>query len=227
MALFHILLIFSVFAYTRRRFDFYSACAASALTMAFPLIYVQGHFLMLDLPLTAFVMFTAYLLTEPDLFKKKRLLVLLGLTAGAAMLIKWTYWIYIAAPFIIRLMEEKKENPKTKGLWIVFLTALLTAGPWYLWHAFPIISKLLEYSFSRGKTEGLPSVLSMGSLVYYFKMLPGLLNPVLAFICLAGAAMMIVKKEKKFTDILLVFIIPVIFMTLLQNMGQVNTPLPL
>ncbi len=219
MVLFHALLIFSVFAYTRRRFDFLSACAASCLTMAFPLIYSQGHFLMLDLPLTALVMFTVYLLSGPDLFRQKRSLILLGVTMGAAMLVKWTYWIYIAMPFIFRLVDEAKtpEKIRKQDLFLLFGIIFLTAGPWYLWHAIPVVSKLLMYSFDRGRVEGLPSVFSIGSLIYYFKMLPGLLSPVPALICSAGAILIIAKKEKKFMDILLFFFVPVLFMTLLQN----------
>ena len=219
MLLFHILLIFSVFACARRRFDFLSACVAASLTMAFPLIYVQGHLLMLDLPLTAFVMLTVYLLSGPEVFKSRRSLIILGAVAGAAMLVKWTYWIYVAVPFIFRLVGEKKENPgaKIKGFGGFFLAAFLIAGPWYLWHAFPIISKLLEYSFSRGKTEGLPSVLSFASLKYYFIMLPKVFNPALLLICFSGIIMMFVKKDKKNMDLLVYFLVPVLFMTLLQN----------
>ena len=219
MVLFHVLLIFSVFAYTRRRFDFLSACAASSMTTAFPLIFAQGHLLMLDLPLTAFTMLSVYLLSDPGLFRRKRRLALLGAVMGAAMLVKWTYWIFIIAPFIVRLAEEKKENLKIKisDMAVVFGTMFLTAGPWYLWHSVPVVSTLLMTSFSKGKAEGFPSIFTVESFVYYFKMLPGLLNPVFLPACLAGAVFIFAKKDKKNTDLVLYFIIPVLFMTFLQN----------
>ncbi len=216
--IFHGVLIFAVFLYARRKTGFYPACAASALAVSFPLVYTQGHFFMFDLPLTAAIMWIVLLLDDEDVFSSRKKAVMLGLVLGAAMLIKWTFWIYAAAPFLIRAVEEKRKGGKIlKSIMVQAAVMAVLAAPWYIYNFSSIISKLLMYSFERGKLEGLPPVFSPASLLYYFSMLPSKAGLLTILLAAAGAAAVIMRRDREGLKLLVYFFVPVLFMTLLQN----------
>jgi len=183
-----------------------------------PLIYTQAHFFMFDLPLTAATAAIALALTDEGVFSSRKKAALFGLLLGAAMLIKWTFFIYALAPYAVRLVEERQNSKKSGAGVLLHLSVMaLIAAPWYLYNFYPIISKLLMYSFSRGELEGLPSVFSWASLSYYISMLPAKAGLIALLPALSGAVVAVARRDREGLKILAFFLVPIAIMTLLQN----------
>lgn len=215
---FYAILILSVFMFTRKIIGFYPACVAAVLVCSMPLIYTQGHFFMFDLPLTAITSMILFLLSDTYIFSSRKKAALFGLVLGLAMLIKWTFFIYVIAPYILRIIEEKKQGKKIiTGIAIHIAIMILIAGPWYFYNFYSIVSKIFMYSFKRGKIEGLPSIFSLESFLYYIRMLPDKAGIITLILAIAGAIAAVVMRDRKGLKILLFFITPIIIMTLLHN----------
>ncbi len=217
MALFTAAIIIFTFLYARLYFDDISACAAAVIVTACPIVFREAHYFMLDVPITAFFIASLYMLERTQRFTKKPWIIALGITAGMALLVKWTFVIYFAAPLIITVAEaagEKAAGSK-KNMLLSMAAALVIAAPWYIYNSFSIVMKLLKYSFNRGVTENLPGIFTPQGLIYYIQLLPVELTWMFCAVFIAGAALLIAEKGKR--KLLLVFIIPLIFFTLLHN----------
>lgn len=207
------LLIVSVFLLARDLYGNLPAMAAASAVVSFPLIYSQSHLFMFDLPLTACVAFFAWLMGKTGKFTRLKYAVACGAFAGLAMLVKWTFFIFAAAPLIVAMTGTTKENRKNL-LWFC-IAALIVCGPWYIWNLIPLAKDLFFYTAKQGAVEGLPPVLSLASLFYYLKMLPNVMTLPLLVLVLAAFVLMLVKKETRF--LIIYILIPLLVFTFMSN----------
>jgi|GEM_PF-2027402 hypothetical protein len=213
------LLIIFTFLYTRSRFGNMAAFAASTLIMAYPIIYHESHYFMFDIPLTSFFMMSMYLMLKTDKLQNRLYTALLGLSCGLGMLIKWTFFIYAAAPLVFLIVESYKAGSDTKkagkNITAAVIIFAVTALPWYLYNGFSIVLNIFKYAFERGMTENLPAIFTWDGLTYYFHMLPGLMTWTFLSLFIAGACLIAASKENR--KELVFFLVPFAVFMLLHN----------
>lgn len=218
MMLFHALLIIFVYLFARSELDELSAITASAVAVAYPLIYREGHLFMLDLPLAAFYMMTLYLLKKTDHFRDRLFSVLFGAAAGLGMLVKWSYLLYLLPPLAVMAYSGMKERRFGKAgavnaviAAVIFIAAV---SPWYLYNLTSILAGVAKYAFKRGAVEHLPPVLSVNSAFYYLRVLWD--DDSLFFTLFAAAsAMLFVDRDRR--RLFAVFAATLVLFTLIGN----------
>jgi len=220
MLLFHALVMIFVFLYAKKEFGIFAAFVSTALIVTYPVLFTEGHYFMLDLPLTAFLIMSVFLLEKTSYFSNRKITALLGFVAGLAMLIKWSFALYFLPPLVMYIYESRRKNSsakaaKNKNIYISLLIFFITAAPWYIYNLLPIIINLLKYSFKRGAEEGLPPVFTIDSLIYYVKMLPSQMTLLFFLLFLLGCVLILRDKVKR--KIFWYFIVPLVIFTFLHN----------
>jgi hypothetical protein len=198
MALFLCGMVVFTFLYARLYTGALQAMAAAAIIAAYPVICRESHFFMLDLPLTFFFIMSLYLLKKSRVFTDMRYSVLLGFACGFGMLVKWSLVVYMLAPLALEFFAAPGTDEKKRGILPALLIFVLTAAPWYIYNSVPIIVNLLSYSINRQAVEGLPKFMSAGSLLMYFRMLPGVMSwPLLALLAAGTYAALKERGESR------------------------------
>ncbi len=175
MVLFQCLLLGSLFLYARGEADPLSASLAASLALIYPPLYSQGHLFMLDMPLTAMFCLCLLLLRRSGEGKSLPFSLALGLAMGLAMLVKWSFAVYFALPWLWAFFRDRDARAR-RNLGLSLLAAALVAGPWYLWNLIPMSRDLFFFAFKRGAEEGQPAVFSLAGLTYYARILPAQLG---------------------------------------------------
>ena len=180
---------------------------------------------LLDLPQSALVSFSVYLILHSEYFFRRKRTLFFGAVAGLAMLVKWTYFIYIVPLIMIgvvyRLNDRKKTGAWPGGKYNVihaFLICLFLALPWYLAALPRLWGKVVQYGFKQGTLEGDPTGFSIGALLYYPQALISQITLPFFLLFLLGAWVLVKQGLKReFTLLGAWFIIPFISFTLLNN----------
>jgi hypothetical protein len=100
MLLYLTIILFSTYAIGRKLGDRATGVLAAFFVSMYPLIFESSRQYGLDLPLTALVCLAFLLLLKTEYFNGLKYSMLLGITAGIAMLIKGQFLIFFAAPFL-------------------------------------------------------------------------------------------------------------------------------
>ncbi len=176
--LFLVLLVFGTWALGNRLLGSPIGLAAGLLLMAAPGIRLSAGEYMLDLPLAAMVVVSAWALLETGGFVRRDRSVLFGLLAGAGMLTKWTFFLFLAVPVILALAREpasvsRAPVPRSRR-WghaaLALVAATLVAAPYYV----PILPILVRKTVvhAGGAADGSPSPFSLESVLYHLEALP-------------------------------------------------------
>jgi hypothetical protein len=219
MILFQFVLIFSVFFYVSRAFDGVTGAVAAALIASYPAVFTEGHYFMFDMPLTAVTALCLAIMAGTSYFNKRSMTILLGFAAGLAMLVKWSFLLYFAAPLMFYYFEAQKKAGmgavQKKNLLYGIITFCIVGLPWYLYNIFSLVKNIFFFSFKQGAIEGQVPVFSLPGLSYYIRTMPGEITLVFFALFLAGSVLMVFKSEKR--RYLLFFIVPVVIFSLLSN----------
>ncbi|HPI02252.1 MAG TPA: glycosyltransferase family 39 protein [Candidatus Goldiibacteriota bacterium] len=216
MILFKVILIFSVFIFAAKSLGPFEGLIAAILAGTYPFIYSESRIFMFDMPLASVTALMTAVLYLTKGFKNRGFSILLGAVLGMGMLVKWTFFIFAAAPLIYYYIENRKDGQNTgKNLLMCVLSFCVIGMPWYLYNMFGLVKNIFFYSFKQGAIEGQASVFSIQGLTQYFRFLPDSMSWPLLLLFAAGAVLVITDaKNRKF---LLFFLIPTVVFSLLSN----------
>jgi 4-amino-4-deoxy-L-arabinose transferase-like glycosyltransferase len=219
MLCFIVLLAFSVFAVTRRRFGPEAAVAAAAIALCYPMVVRESHNFMLDVPLTALVVAAFDALDRTESFRNRGAALYFGILCGLGFLIKWMFPVFLLVPLLGSLVgilkKEEASNARRRNLWMALLATALVAGPWYLWNAPSLVLGFWQYGIKQGAYEGLPGVLTIPGFLFYPQILWENLTPLGVLLLLVGA--LSVYRNPKYRGLIWAVVVPVFVFTLLSN----------
>ena len=242
--LYLIILVLSVYGIGRRIHSKEVGLMAAFIVSVFPIIFGLSRSYWQDFPLTAMVSLSIYLLIRADYFRDRKYSILFGLSIGLGMLTKWTYFVFLAGPFLYMFISslkmneechEKRKKPILNAI-IAVLFGMAVASFWYIPNGLDIAGKLFGLSVGvTGKGDEATRFQQLGetigpsgtlkSLVFYGGML---VNEQVSFL-FAGLflvfTVLLLKRERGKTLWMLIFwiIIPVIAFTLIKNKTTRNT----
>ncbi len=139
---------------------------AAALVACCPFLAGLVRESLLETCLAALVAWTVWLLVQSRGLGQRRPLIWLGLLGGLGLLAKWTYPLWVAAPFLWALAKGiKARSLDWRGLLAGLVICLLLALPWYL-HTPYTLAKML---WANGLTPapGGPDPASPAGIAFY------------------------------------------------------------
>src|SRR5436309_2870190 len=156
--LFLVVLVFGTWALGNRLLGAPVGLAAGLMLLAAPGIRLNAEEYMLDLPLTAMVAVSAWALLVSDGFVRRDRSLLFGVLAGAGMLTKWTFFLFLALPVALVLASglaaTSKESVPRSRRWnnfalgvLVLLAVTGLADRWRTedrgdWNIRPLVARL-------------------------------------------------------------------------------------
>ena len=167
-----------------------------------PMIVSASKEYMLDMPLTAAAALALYLLIRADGFSSHRYSMLLGVTVGCGLLVKWTFPLVLLLPVLYAVAEvlseahlrhdfERLQNALTAAA----LTCLI-AGTWYIHHFRALTGVGLYLNSREGIQAGNPPVATLASASWYFwKLLDPQLYLVPTVMLVIGVAFCFLRRE--------------------------------
>src|SRR2546425_637045 len=138
--LFLVLLVFGTWALGNRLLGAPVGLAAGLMLLAAPGIRLNAEEYMLDLPLASMVVVSVWALLASDGFARRDRSLVFGVLAGAGMLTKWTFFLFLAQPVVLALgtgLAASSESSVPPGrrwgnLALALLAGGLVAAPYYL-----------------------------------------------------------------------------------------------
>jgi 4-amino-4-deoxy-L-arabinose transferase-like glycosyltransferase len=151
---------------------------AALMLLAAPGVRLNAGEYMLDLPLAAAVVVAAWMLLATDGFLRLDRSLAFGLLSGAGMLIKWTFFLFLALPVIWVLATggaaSRREPHQRSRRWAHFALAVLAGGvvaaPFYL----PILPILVMKAVvhAGAAADGVSSPFTLESALFHIEALP-------------------------------------------------------
>lgn len=191
--------------YRTGRLLFGSAAGLLAVIFVFgsPLLIELMHVFMLDPPMAALVAVTIWLLLASEDFRRVDVSAAAGVAAGAGMLIKVQFAIYVAGLIVLMLFGGGWRN--VRGIAAFAAIGIVIGAPWYIDHA-SLISSMLEVAQAHPTNTSvavppppgnIPPLLSTRNLLWYFWSVLNLqLLPLLFVVAAGGTLWMIVTLAK-------------------------------
>ncbi|MFC1890211.1 glycosyltransferase family 39 protein, partial [Thermodesulfobacteriota bacterium] len=145
--IFYPILIVSVYGIGRQLAGNSTALVAALLATLYPGIFAYSRRFFQVFPLTAILCCSVYLAILSNQFKHRYNSILLGLTIGVGMLIRWTYLFFFIGPMLLVSIKPlalivgwargtrtitDKDRDRLRNLFVCLLAAALLALPWYL-----------------------------------------------------------------------------------------------
>ena len=151
---------------------------AGLLVLASPGIRVNVWEYMLDLPLTAMVVFSVWSLLLTRGFSSRPRSLVFGALCGLGMLTKWSFFLFLVAPAVMVLIYGLRKAPsdgpapsrRLANFGWALLVALGILGPYYA-PIFPILAKK-TWIHAGGAADGFDSPFSWESVVFHLKAIP-------------------------------------------------------
>lgn len=107
---FLLLLLLAVYGIGRRVASPMIGVLAAFLVSVFPLVFALTRAFYVDLALTALVSASIYFLMSADAFRSRANSLLFGVTMGLGLLTKWTYPVFVGAPFLYLLVSSIRAD---------------------------------------------------------------------------------------------------------------------
>ena len=173
------------------------------LIMSIPAVFHSSRQALLEFPETALLCLCLSLVTLSDFYRERTYAVLAGFAAGLGMLTKQTFILYVLFPFIVSVAyglflhkQQKKQIFINMLLAAVACTAL--AAVWYIPRTCRLMKVYVNIAYFGNTALYAPSVISVGSFLYYWGVLKVYLNPFwIALFILSGIVTVLVLKEKR------------------------------
>ena len=176
--LFLVLLVFGTWALGNRLLGSPVGLSAGLMLLATPGIRLNAGEYMLDLPLAAMVVVSAWVLLATDGFARRDRALAFGILAGMGTLTKWSFFLFLALPVVLVLASglagsSRISVPRGRR-WGNFALALLVGGvvaaPYYL----PILPILVKKTVvhAGGAADGFSSPFTPASALFHLEALP-------------------------------------------------------
>lgn len=220
-----LIFIFSIYFLSLQLFGRKSAVISVLFLLASPMLIGQMREFQLDMPLLAIFALSLYLLFKTDFFRQRLYSILFGLSLGAGMLTKWTFFFYVAPAVVIYLAYALSKNKK--DLWqiignffLALFVSVIVAGYWYLRNVTSIRTDFTANGVAVAKLEGDPVGFNLPAFTWYWKVLMSnfLLLP-LSLIAVFGLLTGIIQKgtRKKTWFLFSLFVIYYLIFSILPN----------
>ena len=167
------LLVFSVFGIGRILYDEATGCLAAFIVSMYPLMVIHSRLYMLDLPLAAIVACSIFLLLKSEGFSNNRFSIWFAGAAGAGLLIKFNFILFIFAPLAWALYRNfKGETHPCRGRNLLLAGCLVVSlgALFYTLKLGEVLTRIYECSwFHWARLDGRHSLLDILSrgMSYY------------------------------------------------------------
>ena len=167
------ILVFATFGVGKILWNARVGWLSVAFVVCAPMMVSTSKEYMLDMPLTAIAALSLYLLIRADGFASRRYSLLLGVTCGCGLLVKWTLPLVLVLPVVhtsaVALSEARVSHRFTRLLNLAGAGAvtLAIAGFWYIHNASRIVSSLTYYGGAPSGPHPMPHVASVASGLWY------------------------------------------------------------
>lgn len=197
-----------------------------ALTAAFlfsllPPIYSNSRWLLLDIPLLAFLLATFYFLEKANFFTQRKYVIYSGIFTGLSLLIKQQAVVYLGlyllflfvSKFKLTFIKENIKKFKTNILLYIGIVLLLIT-PWYLAN----IQEIVQFAtfFSKGESSDPRGLFTKENLLYYWQILINFQLTWFGFVVFAIAVVISLLRKKMLLNIFFIISILLAF-TFIQN----------
>lgn len=231
------ILIFSLYNIGITIFSRNVALLASVLILLFPIVLNHSVIYYLDLPLTAMVALSIFVILKSEYFKNTTFSILSGFIFGLGMLTKWTFLFFTIGPLCYSLLAGYySEDTQRKGsdnfrkyisnIIFFLIVSVFIFVPYY----FPILPTLIEETFrySHGifHSKQIP-LLSLPSLSFYpMALWKHMITPFGFTLFALGITLLSFSKHSYKTLILILTIVPYLIFTLLIENKQPRYMMP-
>ncbi len=238
---FLVILVFSVYGIGKALMSEEAGLLAAFIVSILPIVFALTRSYWADFPLTAMVSLSVYFLIRTRSFTDRRHTFLFGVSAGLGMLTKWTWFIFLAGPFLYTVAAAVKEgrkngNPLKSAVWSVLIGAAV-ASFWYIPNGLSVAGKLMDLAFgiqgggeatrfqALGETIGPSGIFTVKSLTYYAGILVNYQASFFFTLLVVVFTLVALKRLDRDTlwMLLLWIAIPVVFFTLIKNKTFRNT----
>lgn len=149
------ILIVSTYGIGKKIFNKQTGMLAAFLVSMYPLIFNQLRVYMLDVPLTAVVALSVYLLLLTDNFTKGFYSLLFGISVGLGMLTKFNFAGFIIGPlclvlsrtFFLKQRSKKCKSTQNRNIFTVLLIAILISSMFYALKLGDVLNRVYESSW--------------------------------------------------------------------------------
>jgi 4-amino-4-deoxy-L-arabinose transferase-like glycosyltransferase len=175
--LFIYLLSFYLYKLVLKVSDGLSALLAVAVFNTMPLVFGMSRRFMAEYGLCALVAALVFYLLESDSFREKRWNYAVGIVLGLGMLMKISFFIYVAGPVLFSLYKRRKDLDWSLIIELLKMMAiaLAIAATWYSFNLFKAIDFAFSASFgitaasySYPFIEYLRNLVLGGTSIFYF-----------------------------------------------------------
>ncbi len=137
------LLVFSTYMIAKKIFKD-SAFLTLIILLSYPMVSYLFNVFMLEFSLMAMVSFALFCILYCDSFANRKFSILLGLSLGIGMGIKWTFCFFIIGPllYLIATMNYKGNRGAQRNLFLCFLISLALVAPWVSYHFFDLLGRI-------------------------------------------------------------------------------------
>jgi 4-amino-4-deoxy-L-arabinose transferase-like glycosyltransferase len=195
-------LVFATYGVGRKLWSGAVGWLAVVFVVTAPMVVSASKEYMLDVPLTAAAALALYLLIRADGFSSRRYSMLLGVTVGCGLLVKWTFPLILMLPVLYATATALSEshlhhefNRLRNAAGAAALTFLI-AGPWYVRNFHDVATAGLHYNSPGGIQAGSPPVASLASALWYpWQLLDPQLYLVPTVMLLIGVAFCFRRRE--------------------------------
>ncbi|MFC1666684.1 ArnT family glycosyltransferase [Candidatus Omnitrophota bacterium] len=211
------ILMFSVYGIGKNLYDSKVGVLSAFVVSMFPGIFAFSRVAFLELPLTAMVTLSIFLLLSTEHFRKRWLSFLFGLSIGLGMLTKWSFVVYVIGVLVYYVFISIKDNPEDRKKFLLNISlalfiAFIVSAPWYIANAIKLIKNILLISTWEGAYTGKPLLFH---LLFYIRSL--YLYQMYPFLFLLFTPLFFKHLIRKKWVIVLWLIAPFILFTVLTN----------
>lgn len=196
------------------------AFSAGVFYVLFPQVWEQSRYLMLDLPLTTFVLISVYCLVKSDNFDDVRWVLVSFLFASFAQLTKWYAGVFLFVPFVyyfwMALGSVEKVRERVVHAFMGLGVAMLLVLPWYGVNLVSLLEQTVY--FSKPHAGNPTSVLSVTNWFYYIAALVNYQVVSITALWLVFSILIWVKSDKDWKWLLVLELVFVyVVFTILGN----------
>lgn len=149
-ALFLTVLIFSIYGLGRVLFDERVGLLAAFTVSMYPLVFNQLRIYMLDLPLTAMVALSIFLLLKSEYLSNKKYSCLFAIASGFGLLTKFNFVLFIFGPVCLvfcKILKKEGQRRVGRHIAMVFLLVVLISFAFYRLKFWEVIDRIYRCSW--------------------------------------------------------------------------------
>lgn len=237
--LFFFILLFSIYGTGRILKNRQTGLLAAFVVSTFPIIFGLSRSYWMDFPLTAMVSLGVYLLLRTGGFSDRRWSVIFGVSAGLGMLTKWTWFIFLAGPFLYVLLSRSRQDgparetaapARYQNAALSVLAAVAVSAFWYIPNGVNVAGKLFGLAAGMsseeatrfqqlGESIGPTGILNIRSITFYAgKLVNEQITFTYAVLFAVFTAVLLMRSRNRRSWIMFLWIVlPVIAFTLIKN----------